>query len=53
MAPITGCGMGCMLYDLFVFTGTESPLNWRLPNKKELKTFLRSKGRNVHGYIWD
>ncbi|ORY83161.1 aquaporin [Protomyces lactucae-debilis] len=28
LAPILGCLFGSLVYDLFVFTGAESPINW-------------------------
>lgn len=36
--PLVGTICGCVLYDWFIFTGGESPINYRLPSKKEIRT---------------
>ncbi|KAI1267621.1 aquaporin-like protein [Xylariaceae sp. FL1019] len=35
LSTLAGSVIGCSIYDGFVFVGSESPINWRLPKKYE------------------
>lgn len=45
--PLAGCITGCTVYDTMVFTGGESPLNYRWPTKRELVDHLKGKSKRV------
>lgn len=51
VAPLCGCITGCVCYDTFVFTGGESPLNYRWPTKREFLQSLRNKQRRAHDHV--
>ncbi|KAF1344326.1 aquaporin-like protein [Delphinella strobiligena] len=51
VAPLVGCITGCTVYDTMVFSGGESPLNYRWPSKKEFVRQLRGEGRRVHDHV--
>lgn len=51
VAPIAGTIVGCVIYDTAVFTGGESPINYRWPTQKEALDQLRGKRRSLHDHI--
>ncbi|KAL1306596.1 hypothetical protein AAFC00_005280 [Neodothiora populina] len=51
IAPLVGCITGCTVYDTMVFSGGESPLNYRWPSRKEFVRQLRGKGRRTHDHV--
>lgn len=48
IAALTGAITGCAIYDLFVFVGSESPVNYRIPEKYRKKVRKLIPGRNKH-----
>lgn len=51
VAPLVGCITGCAVYDTMVFSGGESPLNYRWPSRKEFVRQLRGEGRRIHDHV--
>ncbi len=48
LANMTGCIIGCSLYDSMIFVGSESPINYRVPEifRKRTKRLFRGLGRD-------
>jgi aquaglyceroporin related protein len=46
-ASIAGALVGGLMYDLFIFVGGESPVNYRWPKLEEVGLRVREKGREV------
>jgi len=51
VAPLVGCITGCIVYDTMVFSGGESPLNYRWPTRQEFIQHMRGKGKRVHNHV--
>jgi len=51
VAPIAGTIVGCMIYDTAIFTGGESPINYRWPSRREALDQVRGKRRRLHDQI--
>lgn len=47
-APIAGTIVGCMIYDAAIFTGGESPINYRLPTRREALDHVRGKRQRLY-----
>lgn len=48
--PLTGCICGCAVYDVFIFTGRESPLNYRLPSRRDMKRWIGGRSKR-HDHV--
>jgi aquaglyceroporin related protein, other eukaryote len=44
-ATFVGSTLGCVIYDTFVFVGTESPVNYRYP--PTIRRKIEKKGRQI------
>lgn len=51
VAPLVGCITGCIVYDMMVFSGGESPLNYRWPTREEFVQHMRGRGKKVHNHV--
>ena len=50
-AGLTGALTGAFVYDVFIFVGNESPLNYNWPNPKELRDKAKAKKKQAQEKI--
>ena len=51
IAPFLGCTFGGWIYDMFLYTGAESPVNTPYIGLRRLITPLRPRGHNSGSHV--